>query len=378
MDDANFAQLLDRIYGAAVDPAEWPAVLSRLEDLTDSHSAVMVRQNEESGRGEGIRARPNPDATRLYYGYYATKNVFLRADDARRAVRSYRPGVLTDEQKLPRDALVRSEYYNDFMRLFDVHAVLMFRLAVEGLDTVVVNLHRSRRRGGYGGPDVQFANAVFPHLSRAYDVGRKVAAARMLTDGLSAAQDRSPHGLFVVDEGSRLLHANAAGQALLAQRRALRLLAGRLTAATAERARQLECLVRKAASIDAAVRSSGAMALPSPDHGAALQVTVIPAGGEARSILAASRSAIVCVTDPDAGLSLCEQTLRDLFGLTPAEIRIAVAVVGGATLREMADRFGVSLNTIQIHLGRVFDKTGAHRQTDLVRLLMRFVTPSLD
>jgi DNA-binding CsgD family transcriptional regulator len=353
-------------------------VLSRLEDLTDSHSAVIVRQNEESGHGEGIRAAPNPDATRLYYGYYATKNVFLQADNARLAIRSYRPGVLTDEQKVPRDALVRSEYYNDFLRLFDVHAVLMFRLAVVGMDTVVVNLHRSSRRGGYGESEIQFANAVFPHLSRAFGVGQKVAAARMLTDGLSAAQDRSPHGLFVVDAESRLQHANAAGRALLAGRGALRLLAGRLTAATADRARRLECLIRTAASIDATVRSSGSMALASPDHAAALSVTVVPAGAEALSILAASRSAIVCVTDPDAGLSLSEQTLRDLFGLTSAEIRIAAAVVDGATLREMADRFGISLNTIQIHLGRVFDKTGAHRQTDLVRLLMRFVTPSLD
>ena len=66
--------------------------------------------------------------------------------------------------------------------------------------------------------------------------------------------------------------------------------------------------------------------------------------------------------------------MRDLFGLTPAEIRVAVAVVEGATPREIADRFGVSVNTVQIQLARVFDKTATHRQTDLVRLLMRFVT----
>ncbi len=42
-----------------------------------------------------------------------------------------------------------------------------------------------------------------------------------------------------------------------------------------------------------------------------------------------SRSAIVCVTDPDARLSLSEATLRDLFGLTPAETRVAIALFEG-------------------------------------------------
>ena len=374
MDDTNFHQLLDRIYGAAVEPELWPSVLGQLQTVTHSHGAVLIRQDEASGRGEGIRAEPNPDATRLYYGHFATRNVFLDADNARAALRSYRPGVLTDEHKVAKADLLRSEYYNDFLRQFDVHSVLMFRLAVGETDTVVLNLHRTKRRGAYDAADLSFAKALFPHLSRALEVGRKVASARMLTDGLSAAQDRSPHGLFVVDSTGRLKHANVAGRTLLAGGGALRLRGGRLTAAWADRARRLECLIRTAVSDDAGLRSSGSMALASPDHGAALSVTVIPAGGESPSILAPSRSAIVCVTDPDAGLSLSEQTLRDLFGLTPAEIRVAVAVVEGATPREIADRFGVSVNTVQIQLARVFDKTATHRQTDLVRLLMRFVT----
>jgi DNA-binding CsgD family transcriptional regulator len=375
MDDANFHQLLDRIYGAAVDPGLWPGVLGSLEEATGSHSAVLIRQNEETGVGEGIRAEPNPDATRLYYGYFATRNVFLQADNARAAVKSYRPGVLTDEHKVSKDALVRSEYYNEFMRRFDVHSVLMFRLAVEGMETVVVNLQRSKRRGGYGNSEIYFANAVFPHLSRAFDMGRKIASARVLIDGLTAAQDCSPHGLFVVGEDGRLRHANAAGRALLGGPGALRLLTGRLTASTPDRARRLDGLIGRAASADPAFRSSGSMTLPSPDRGANLLVTVIPAGGEASPVLSPGRSAIVCVSDPDARLSLSEQTLRDLFDLTPAETRVAHGLFDGLTSREMADRFGVSLNTIQAQLCRVLEKTGTHRQAELVRLLMRFVAP---
>ena len=60
--------------------------------------------------------------------------------------------------------------------------------------------------------------------------------------------------------------------------------------------------------------------------------------------------------DPGDAGRLAEQTLRDLFGLTPAEIRIALAVFEGDSPSDMADRFGVSLSTVKVQLARLFDK----------------------
>ena len=70
MDEARVHELLDLIYGAAVEPKLWPSALRRLGHMTGSHGVVLIRQNEETGQGEGIRAEPNPDATRLYYGHF--------------------------------------------------------------------------------------------------------------------------------------------------------------------------------------------------------------------------------------------------------------------------------------------------------------------
>jgi DNA-binding CsgD family transcriptional regulator len=63
------------------------------------------------------------------------------------------------------------------------------------------------------------------------------------------------------------------------------------------------------------------------------------------------------------------------YKLTPTELRIllAIAEIGGVS--EVAEAFGVSETTIKFHLKNLFDKTGARRQTDLVRLLAGFATP---
>jgi len=47
--------------------------------------------------------------------------------------------------------------------------------------------------------------------------------------------------------------------------------------------------------------------------------------------------------------------------------------VGGAP--EVAEAFGISVNTVKSHLQRIFSKTGASRQADLVKLLSGFASP---
>ena len=87
---------------------------------------------------------------------------------------------------------------------------------------------------------------------------------------------------------------------------------------------------------------------------------------------------LICITDLEAGVSLPEQTLSDLFGLTAAETRLALALLEGLAPREAAERFGVSPHTVKAQLVSIFEKTGANRQIDLVRLLARTVAYRLD
>ena len=63
------------------------------------------------------------------------------------------------------------------------------------------------------------------------------------------------------------------------------------------------------------------------------------------------------------------ETLCALFGLTPAEARVAHALGRGARIEDMAREFGSSLGTIRTQLKAVFAKTGAHSQAQLMSVL---------
>lgn len=80
---------------------------------------------------------------------------------------------------------------------------------------------------------------------------------------------------------------------------------------------------------------------------------------------------MIVIVDTQRKPASVPESLRRLYRLTQAEARIAACVLHGENLQLIAEHLEVTLSTVRIHLQRVFEKTGTHRQADLVRLLMR-------
>ena len=51
---------------------------------------------------------------------------------------------------------------------------------------------------------------------------------------------------------------------------------------------------------------------------------------------------------------------------------LAVVEVGGAP--EVAEMLGIAASTVKTHLGRIYEKTSAARQADLVKLVAGFMS----
>ena len=64
-----------------------------------------------------------------------------------------------------------------------------------------------------------------------------------------------------------------------------------------------------------------------------------------------------------------------LFDLTPGEARVLELIGAGRTNAEIAVVLGVAISTVRTHLLRLFEKTGTHRQAELVGLMASFTLP---
>ena len=375
------SDFLDLVYEAALDPAMWTPVMERFADMVGGSSGWLsqLSTEDDSGADESDpMSRVDPDFPQRYIEHFSQCNPLHHVDNPREYMRGWRPRILTDEDWMPKEDLVRTEYYNDFMRPQGIDGCIMIRLAARGVEIATMNISRAANRGQFSQADLELAERIHPHLIRAFDLGRRFAATRRLAGELASVLDRSPHGLFLLSDDGRVRHANRVAERLASETDGLRLACGRLTAANGADARRLAALIGAAGSPQSERRAGGSMALATPARRTPLSITIAPVRSDRFEPVYRGHSILVCVTDLEANVALPEQKLRDLFGLTRAEARLALAIFEGLSTSEAALSFGVSPNTARVQLGHIFDKTGTNRQSELVRLMMRAVGVEAD
>jgi DNA-binding NarL/FixJ family response regulator len=78
--------------------------------------------------------------------------------------------------------------------------------------------------------------------------------------------------------------------------------------------------------------------------------------------------AMVLITGLDEN-SASEQDLIELYGLSPAESRLAVALARGKKLFNIAADIGVQITTLRTQLSAILRKFDVERQSDIVRVI---------
>jgi DNA-binding CsgD family transcriptional regulator len=67
------------------------------------------------------------------------------------------------------------------------------------------------------------------------------------------------------------------------------------------------------------------------------------------------------------------EDLKQAFGLTPAEARVANSLLGGKTAEETSEELGVSLETVRTHIKRAYAKLGVSSREGFFHMLTPFV-----
>jgi DNA-binding CsgD family transcriptional regulator len=110
------------------------------------------------------------------------------------------------------------------------------------------------------------------------------------------------------------------------------------------------------------------IAIPPCDGQPPMIMHYMPVRGAARDVLPGVRAMLVVVPllpKEAPGVAV----LQRLFQLTPAEARVAQAVAQRQTINEIADRLGLSQETVRTQLKAVLAKTGVKRKLDLAVML---------
>ncbi|MBV8696501.1 helix-turn-helix transcriptional regulator [Bradyrhizobium sp.] len=185
--------------------------------------------------------------------------------------------------------------------------------------------------------------------------------------------DSLGYGGFLLDLQGRVLSLNILAVDCLGDR--LVLGRGRLSAVDRTTDRRLQHLVRTTLNAESPVPSPVAIKRP-----AQLPLVIRALRLERHGHqLKGSAGLMLLVLDPELWPNPTHDLLAQAFGLTPTESDIAIGIVSGKSLAEVAAWRHIKIGTVRGHLKTVFSKTHTHGQADLTRVLTRlaFLNPQL-
>jgi DNA-binding CsgD family transcriptional regulator len=353
-------QLIDLLYQAPADPPVWLRFLDALraaisEDVITLFAAQPLATHPGVLAGSGIGVA-QIDATE-----------FLRPSTRHPTPAELPAGSVIE---VPfENPFGKSRLYREFLEPAGVLPGPGFITIIERTESLVIAAGLVLPRSKRWKPrerDRALLERVAPHLVN----GRRLHLRRVMhsRDGeaLLSAADHLLLAMLFVDENGRVSYANQSAAELLGVSPGFAEPATLASKFPDERTRAWQRLLKSEQG-----GAPNALVYAHPEDGRPLQVIGTPFGwNEQEGISAARFARAVFVCDPKRLAGDPVPVLRDLYGLTQSETRLALLLLADCSVEEAAKLLGITVGTARGVLKTIFAKTGTNRQASLVRLLL--------
>jgi DNA-binding CsgD family transcriptional regulator len=357
--------LVDELYDTAAGHGDWRGFLGDLAGaLRGVIPALFVQRGPTEPAILGVTVGLDPTWAAAYDNYYINRDLRRR-----KILALPSGGVFVGSALVPDRELVRSEFYNDFLRP-QGYFHLLGAVPLKNEDVfAVLRVIRPRTSPAFDPDDVELVRRLVPHLSRALGLARQLAVAEARRSEVVQALDWFPTAVLLLDRQGRVVAANRSAEDLLASGDGLRADRDGLRAALPGDTLALRRLVAAAAEPTVA-SGDGTLTLTRPSGLRPLNLLVAPLRAPIVPDANARAQVVVFITDPERASPVPVERLQHYLGLTRAEAALVVWLAQGRRVEDAADELGITVNTARTQLKRALAKTGTGRQSELVRLAL--------
>ncbi|MFT3966499.1 MAG: helix-turn-helix transcriptional regulator [Sphingobium sp.] len=257
-------------------------------------------------------------------------------------------------------------YRTQMLEPSGMNRMRMFRVAEPG--GVSAWLTASRRAEDFGPGEDAVLAAMAPYLRAALHAHVTLERERTAALVAQEAVSRMSFGWLTLDADGHVLDTDAHGRRMLQDSRLLMTgRGGRLTARPREVASAISGAVK-----DLAGNPQGRPRAVVLSRDPWLDMLLVPATLGAGTTGPAPALVAYVHADNWSSADRCDQ-LCQLFDLIPSEARLALALSRGMSIADAAGEIGITVESARTYSKRIYAKTGARGQSDLVRFIHRSV-----
>jgi PAS domain-containing protein len=315
-----FDGVVRRFFEAAAVPELWPQALDELATacgaraatalpITGLHTAAVLVSPEGAGIiDDGLRA-----------GWFAPERN-SRMARCMALVQRGRRGIITQQDAFSADELARDPFEQEYIRPNGLSTFCGAILAEGPGLALPVSIERAIGQEPFMRDEVELMNELVTHLRAAGDLALRIGMSS--TQSMADAFSIAGHPVALLGRNGGIVHMNARFERLIGDGMHVR--AGRLASWQADADRALAVAIGKAVRYEGTANGPlASVVLPRRNGARPLVAQVVPLVGRAHDVLHLV-AAMVTLTDLEAaGVGPTEAVLKEAFGLTPAEARLA-------------------------------------------------------
>ena len=367
----HFLRTIEAIYDAAADPGRWPYALGCIADYFGDVGTTLIWPRDDGTFGT-IVAKALASAQEDY-----EKNGWAARDI--KAIRAQQAGYFFNGEPFADrhigfdEEMMKHPCQVEFFEKHGLGFIGAIAVSPNPHVGVVLSVQRnSKLKPQFSDRELEDLRTISRHVEKSLRLSVRLLNAELTNIGLGEALSRVGIGVFALDALGSVLFSNPAAQRLVGD--AFYLAEGRLRVNDALMGPALD----KAFTQTLHAISQDLTADPKPilvrssHHRLAIYLLPVFQASLAQEALTHTR-AIMLVIEHKLDEPADPTIIRDLFGLTLGEARIAAIIGAGLSPKDAAERLGITDDTARTVLKRVFSKVGVSRQSELVALLAKMV-----
>ncbi|MXO86443.1 hypothetical protein GRI38_10445 [Altererythrobacter aurantiacus] len=347
--------MIRSIYDAALNPDEWPAMLTRVARVMRCEQCNFVMVDPSCGDTRVITPMWREDDRASFFSHWQKEFTIAHK------LRSYSVGqVIGYDELFDVSWLQKTAFYNEWWLPQGVGGgSLAANVVADSGATASITVHAPTTKLGFERAEKERFSEIVGHLARSVTILRRLKMAQLVT---CKTEGGLASGFLVVDRNGLVLHSDAETLSWLEaldlvqkQTRTVKIAQGKV----------------KALLLQAIEKAHGASLDLLDRNGARFRLMVIPCspGEHLNPVIIDRPAALIWLISTEQLKKERMKRLSDAFSLTPAEVKIAIEACAGGGRAEIAERCGLSPSTIRSHLESIYSKTGVHRQSELVHLV---------
>lgn len=370
----DLSKLIGSIYDCALNPGRWEHALAGIRDALDAQTAVLHLDDLANDRLLIYRTVGIEPYWLEQQAKYIPEIHARLLEDLSTWPSLDMPHVVS--RHIPQSYLETSRYFQEYLKPQGLVDVMSFFLIHTPTRLAGFAVARHKRQGIITEREIKLGRLLLPHVRRSVIISNMLDIGTVERAGMAEALDALTCAVVLTNERGAVLHANRSAKHMLQSGGPIQDVRGILQAKIPSASRELHSAIMLAAQDEVSIGKTGLAVLLTESGLPPVFARVLPmAGGDLRAGMEPAAVAAVFIGNaPDehdaAGM------LARAFGLTLAETRVLASLVAGHTLAETAASLHIANATAKTHLDNIFQKTGASRQADLMRLVMQIVPPA--